>query len=342
MRWFDLAVPARVVEAACCVVPIEEVVCVTRLQQVLFELDGQYLGHPYFVTGNALFNTIARRVDEQVARALNVSHGVFVPGEYGEYPDSTSKNGYAGKLGQSLPEVESYADLFVFRDPAHRWLLDSRPRDAHNTHPLQIHGDRVAFDSTCWFGRPEEMRDHRRSVSWYLHCYLHVQPGDDVLPLSEGVLDGVRVGGARNYGFGELSVAEMQVVDVEALDCSRLEAAQGSDEPCWVELVTPYVLETEHPCGDDQSIPWWWGVDDESELRCREARFVDGDETYAVTVVDHGQLVPYAGPDPVGTAVNGVSRVGTHSKFGFGELRVWPPGADRVPERVEGEGGDAA
>ncbi|WP_130499998.1 hypothetical protein [Natrinema hispanicum] len=313
----------------------------TRLQQVLFELDGQYLGHPYFVTGNALFNAIARRVDDQTARALRVSHGVFVPGEYGEYPPTASQDGYAGKLGQSLPEVESYADLFMFRDPAHRWLLDSRPRDAHNTHDLQIHGGRVAFDSTCWFGRPEEMRDHRRSVSWFLHCYVHAGPGDDVLPVSEEVLDGVQVGGARNYGFGELSVAETRLVDVETLDFSRLEAAQGTGETCWIELVTPYVLKTEHPSGDSQSIPWWWGVD-EDELRCRETRFVDGGETYAVTVVDHGQLVPYAGSDPVRTAVNGVSRVGTHSRFGFGELRVWPPGTDRVPERVAAQaGGDA-
>jgi hypothetical protein len=315
----------------------------TNIQQVLFELDGQYMGHPYFVTGNALFNAIARRLEDQAARALHVSHGVFVPGEYGEYPPTASQDGYAGKLGQSLPEVESYADLFVFRDPAHRWLLDSRPRDAHNTHPLQGHGGRVAFDSTCWFGRPEGTRNHRRSVSWYLHCYLHVGSGDDVLPLSEDVLDGVQVGGARNYGFGALSVAETRLMDVEALDCSRLEAAQGSDETCWIELVTPYVLDTEHPCGDSQSIPWWWGVDDEAELRCRETQFVDGDETYTVTVVGHGQLVPYSGPNPVRTAVNGVYRVGTHSRFGFGELRVWPPGADRVPERIGAvSGGDAA
>ncbi len=316
-------------------------VCVTRIQQVLFELDGQYLGHPYFVTGNALFNAIARRVDSETARALRVSHGVFVPGEYGEYPAAASQDGYAGKLGQSLPDVESYADVFVFRDPAHRWLLDSRPRDAHNSHPLQRHGGRVAFGSTCWFGRPEGMRDHRRSVSWYLHCYLHAQPGDDhVISVSEDVLDGVRVGGARNYGFGELSVVETQLVDVEALDCSRVNASQDRDESYWIELVTPYVVETEHPSGDAQSVPWWWGVD-EGELRMRETRFVDGCESYAVTVVDHGQVVPYTGPDPVGTAVNGVYRVGTHSRFGFGELRVWPPGGDRVVERVAASRGDA-
>jgi len=117
----------------------------TVIQQVLFEVEGSYLGHPYFVTGNALFNAIARRVDERTRRALHVSHGVFVPGEFGEYPAEHSQNGYGGKLGQSLPDVEAYEDLFVFRDAVHRWLLDSRPRDAHNTHDIERHGDRMAF-----------------------------------------------------------------------------------------------------------------------------------------------------------------------------------------------------
>ncbi len=38
--------------------------------------------------------------------------------------------------------------------------------------------------------------------------------------------------------------------------------------------------------------------------------------------------------DGVRTAKNGLTRVGTHSKFGFGEFRLRPSGADRVPERA--------
>ncbi|MFA9518464.1 hypothetical protein ACERIT_14840 [Halopenitus sp. H-Gu1] len=312
-----------------------------RIQQVLFELEEQYLGHPYFVTGNALFNAIAPRVGDAARRTLRLSHGVFVPGEYGEYPSSHSKDGYAGKLGKSLPDVESYEDLFVFRDPAHRWLLDSRPRDAHNVHDLQLHGGRVAFDETCWFARPAGQRKRRRSVSWFVHCYVHADGADDVLPLPEEVLDGVQVGGARNYGFGVLSVADTQTVELEAVDFSRLEAAQRSGEPCRVELVTPFVLESKHPGADSQSVPWWWGVD-EDELRFRETRFVDGGDSYAVTTIDHGQVVPYTGRNVVRTAVNGVYRVGTHSRFGYGELRVRPLGEDRVPERSDSESGGGA
>ena len=300
----------------------------TRLQQILFELESPYYGHPYFVSGNAVFNAVARRVGAATRGALHVSHGVFLPGEYGEYPAGASQDGYAGKLGLSLPDVESYEDLFVFRDAAQRWLLDSRPRDAHNVHPLQTHGGRVAFDDSCWFGRPAEMRDHRRSVSWFLHCYLHAGR-DGVVPVAEDVLEGIRVGGARNYGFGEVSVVETQLVDLDALDYAGVRGADGLQ----LELVTPYVLASEAPNADSQSVPWWWGVPS-GGLRRRETRLVSGDESYSVETVDHGQVVEYVGDDVVRTAKNGVTRVGTHSKFGFGEFRLRPSGADRVPERA--------
>ncbi len=307
----------------------------TRIQQVLFEVETQYLGHPYFVTGNALFNAVARRVDDSTRQRLRVSHGVFLPGEYGEYPADHSNDGYAGKLGQSLPAVEAYEDLFVFRDPAHRWLLESRPRDAHNTHDVQSHAGRVAFADTSWFGRPAEQRNTRRSVSWYVHCYVHADGVGDTIPLGEDVLDGIRVGGARNYGFGELSVADTQVVELEELDYSRLEAAQREGAVCRIELVTPFVIASEYPGADAQAVPWWWGVDDD-ELRRRETRLVDGGDVFVVETFDHGQTVTYTGSNPVRTAFNGVLRVGTHSRFGFGELRVRPADEDRVPERGDG------
>lgn len=316
----------------------------TRLQQVLFELDRQYLGHPYFVTGHALYTALARRVDDATRRSLQVSHGVFLPGEYGEYPAGASREGYAGTLGQSLPDVEAYADLFVFRDAAQRWLLESRPRDAHNALDIQVHGGRVAFDDTCWFGRPAGQRNRRRSVSWYVHCYLHTNGRERVLPVDEDVLDGLRVGGARNYGFGELSLVDSQIVELDELDYSRLATAADSPDACRIELLSPYVLASEHPSGDAQAVPWWWRVDTGetrggSGVRERETRLVEGGDSYVVRAVDHGQVVEYAGDDVVGTARNGVVRVGTHSRFGFGEFRVRPPGVPRSRERA-GLGGE--
>ncbi len=319
----------------------------TRLQQVLFEVESPYMGHPYFVSGHALFNAIARRVDERTRRSLCVSHGVFVPGEYGRYPEWHSQDGYAGVLGSALPDVEAYEDLFLYRYPAQRWLLESRARDAHNVHTVQSHGGRTAFASQCFFGRPPEVRNHKRSVKWYVQCYLHAgRDGDGVLPISDDVLEGLRVGGGRNYGLGEVSVADTQLVDLDALDYSRL--TDGGVDEYALEIVSPYVLASEYPGAESQSVPWWWDSTATSTLetrggprdglRRRTERIASDGDLYEVACIDHGQVVGYAGSESVTTAKNGVLRVGTHSRYGFGEFRVRPVSDDRVPDR----GGAAA
>jgi hypothetical protein len=309
----------------------------TRLQQVLFEVAAPTYGHPYFVTGHALWTALARRLeDDRLRQSLAVSNGVFVPGEYGRYPEAHSQDGYAGKLGTELPPVEQYADLFVFRDAAHRWLADRRPRDGHNVLDIQQHGDRRTMAPQCWFGRPERMRNHRRSMQWYVHCYLHTtgghgHEGESLLPISEDILDGIRVGGGRNYGFGELTVADTQVVDLDSLSFEGIRAA-AADDQLQLELLAPYVVDSTAPGADDQTVPWWWGLDDRARtLRRRESRLVDGDDVHTLETIDHGQVVRYAGSEPVRTARNGVLRVGTHSKYGFGEFRLRPATDNRVP-----------
>lgn len=302
----------------------------TLIQEVLLQLKQDYLGHPYFVSGNALFTAIARDLDDAAANALQASVGVVVPGTHGAFPEEHSQSGRRPYFGTSLRPVEAYEDLFVFRDAAQRWVGDAGPRDAENTHDVNSYAGRTAFAPATRFGKPMDAHARKRTVKTYLHCYLHAAGSDrDVLPLDDEVLDGVRVGGGRNFGLGETSLADTQTIVLEDLDYSRVRDADSLQ----VELVSPYVLRTEHPTADDQSVPWWWGVDGES-LRQRESRLVRGDESYALTTVDHGQIVPYSGDDPVMTAQRGVLRVGSHSKFGFGEFRVRPVSEDRVPGRA--------
>ncbi|MFA9516912.1 hypothetical protein ACERIT_06800 [Halopenitus sp. H-Gu1] len=315
----------------------------TQIQQVLFELETDYLGNPYYVSSHALYSALARRVDAETRQSLQVGHGVFLPGEYGSYPDAHSQSGGVPYLGTGLRPVDAYEDLFLFRDPAQRWLSDSRPRDAHNIHDLALHGGRVAFASTCSFGRPPSARNTKRTVTWYLQYYLHAageagttDARPDVVPLPDEVLDGLRLGGARNYGLGETRLKDTQTVDLEALDYSRLEDTDA--ETFQLELVSPYVLSSSYPGADDQSVPWWW-TPRPGGLRRREERLVKNDEIYELTTIDHGQVVGFAGPNPVQTAMNGVLRVGTHSRFGFGEFRLRPTGEDRVPEREAGRAG---
>jgi len=333
---------------------------VTRIQEVLFELEADYLGHPYYVTGHALQTAIARRVDGAVGQRLCASMGVFIPGEYGAYPEWHSQSGGVPYMGTGLRPVEAYEDLFLFREPAQRWLSDTRPRDAHNTHPLRRHGgrtgdqsgQRLAFAPDRRFGRPPDARNTKRTVNWYVHCYLHCEGetnGESThLPLPTDVLDGLQVGGARNYGFGRLSLADTQVIDLPELEYSRL---QGADGGYVLEFVSPYVLVSAYPSADDNAVPDWWGPTalsgdrdaDTPALRRREACLVVDGDAYPLVTVDHGQVVAYAGGDTLATARNGITRIGTHSKYGFGELRVRPAGDARVvgSERATA-GGDGA
>lgn len=283
----------------------------TTIQQVLFKLEMDYAGHPYYVSGNAILHALARDLDYETQRSIRVSHGTFVPGQFGVYPEGHSKHGSGARagFGSGLKPVEAYDDLFLYRQPTNRWLLDTRPRDGLNTHDLKIQGNRPIL------GRKTNING---TTSWFVYAYLTARD-DDVLPLPDSVLDGLQFGGARNYGYGETSLKDTQLVDLDELDYSRLAEA---DEHL-LELTTPYVLESEHPHADANPVPWWWDCT-EDRLRNRTESLVEQRERYRLETVDHGQVVGYDGDQPIKTAKNGIQRVGTHSKYGFGELRVKP------------------
>lgn len=297
------------------------------IQEVLWKLDWDYIGHPYYVPGHAIYTALARQLPRDITQALHVSPGVFVPGEYGSYPEAHSQSGGVPYMGTGLRPVEEYADLFLYRDAAQRWLSDTRPRDAHNTQTLRQFGDRTGYGATRTFGKPPENRASKRTMPWYIHAYCHTG-GDGKLPLPEEVLDGLRLGGARNYGFGQTTLEATRCIDLEALSYPRLTQADAYQ----IELHSPYVLASEYPGADDQSVPWWWEYD--GDLRRRDTQLIKGDTTYNLRTVDHGQVVTYDGNSPIMSAEAGIMGIGTHSKYGFGQYRFRPADGDRVPERT--------
>ena len=102
---------------------------------------------------------------------------------------------------------------------------------------------------------------------------------------------------------------------------SRLEGA----ETYLIELVTPFVLESEYPEANDRTVLWWW-AENRDDLRLRQEKIFEQREVFRLETVDHGQVVKYLGDRPVETAKNGLQRVGSHSRYGFGELRLKPLG----------------
>lgn len=277
-----------------------------EVQYVVLELESEYAGHPYYVTGNAILHALAQRLEYDQQRALAVSHGVFAPGSNGTAPwyGSEAFHGYEFSVGASVPDITTYQDFFLLRRPHHPWLPGSSPRDAKNAHDLKILDGRPVINPKSHHGDAE---------SWYVHLYLHGRP----TPLSEDVLDGLQLGGKRNYGFGLTSLADVATLDIDALDYGWL----GSDGHV-LELVTPYVLSSEHPNTDDTGIPRWW--DTSIDYRRRPEAIVEQRQHYRLETADHGQVTRYEGDAPIETAKNGIERVGTHSKYGFGELMIRP------------------
>ncbi|QLD90204.1 hypothetical protein HWV07_14645 [Natronomonas salina] len=290
----------------------------TCIQQIHWELEMDYIGHPYYVSGNAILHALGQQLPRDVHQHLHASHGMFVPGQFGTFPADHSQSGTRPYLGTGLPAVESYDDLFLFRRPSHPWLLDSRPRDALNTHDVRVQSGHPALTHETVMGKPPEARQQQETTTWYISAYLHADE-EDVLPVDEAALDGLQFGGKRNYGYGVTRLKESQMVDLDELDYSRLDG----HSTFLLELTTPFVLESEYPDADNQPVPWWWNGSRDN-LREREEKVLEQREVYRLQTVDHGQVVRYEGDRPVETAKKGILRVGTHSKYGFGELYVKP------------------
>ena len=265
----------------------------TKIQQVLWELRMDYIGHPYYVSGNAILHALGQHLAPETHAELSASHGMFVPGQYGTFPDEHSQSGSRPYLGSGLPDVVAYDDLFLHREASHPWLLDIRARDALNTQDLRIHGGHPTLCHETIMGRRDEQWKQFETTKWYVHAYLHA---DDptVLPLGEDVLEDLQFGGKRNYGYGEVELKETQLIELGELDYSRLKGA----ETYLIELVTPFVLESEYHLVNGCTVPWWW-AENREDLRFREEKILEQREVYRLQTVDHGQVVTYLGDHPI-------------------------------------------
>lgn len=110
---------------------------------------------------------------------------------------------------------------------------------------------------------------------------------------------------------------------------SELGSSRGMQEP----------MDESTPIGEE-------GIDDrlhESICRLNEYSPVRGAATYTLDTADLGQVRTYSGDDPLATTPTRLGMlIGTHSRFGFGELRVRPASADRVPDRADAATGGEA
>ncbi len=74
-----------------------------KIQQVHWLLEMDYIGHPYYVSGNAMRHALGQQLPHEVHQHLHASHGIFVPGQFGTFPDWHSQSGSRPHLGSNLP-----------------------------------------------------------------------------------------------------------------------------------------------------------------------------------------------------------------------------------------------
>ena len=113
-----------------------------------------------------------------------------------------------------------------------------------------------------------------------VHAYLHA---DDptVLPLGEDVLDGLQFGGKRNDGYGEAQLKDTKIIELDELNYSQLKGA----ETYLIELVTPFVLESEYPDANNTTVPWWW-AEDRGDLRLRQKKILEQRKIFQLETVN--------------------------------------------------------
>lgn len=84
------------------------------------------------------------------------------------FPKKHSQSSIRPYLWCGLPDVESYDDLFLMRQVSHTWLLDSRSRDALNTHENRVQSGHPALSHETIMGKRDDARKQQQTTKWYL------------------------------------------------------------------------------------------------------------------------------------------------------------------------------
>ena len=151
--------------------------CVTRIQQVHWERDMDYLEHPSYVSGNMISHALGMQLDHDVHQHINASHGMFVPTQPGTFPEEHSQSRVHPYMESSLPDVESYGDLFFFGHPDHPWLLSTRPRDGLNTHDIRLQSRVPALAHETIMDQSDSARKQQQITRCCVNAYLHADDG---------------------------------------------------------------------------------------------------------------------------------------------------------------------
>ena len=289
----------------------------------VLRFESPYVGNPYYITGNGIYHAVASRLTDAQRASISVSHGVFfnvasveVGGKRRTARDSEGHLISTQAGASPISKIWTYEDFFLLRTQRLETLNLHGPwGEMFYEESLPVRPLRFDNSDQHRLRRPEEGGDE--AIVWeYLNFYTH--GCDDLDP---NLFDGISLGGKRNKGFGATSLADSAEVRVDELDFLSLERSGNVD----ALLITPICLKSQFPGTEPCAFPSF--AMQPKMYRTRSEFIKHGDQRYGLELIDHGQrfdLAPVvvARRNLVELAKEGIKRIGTHSKYGYGEFKL--------------------
>lgn len=270
------------------------------LDLFLLELLSHYSGNPYYVTGNAIAHATrltGQLTDEQKKR-LSISHGII---------KTFARN-------DNLDKPADYSEFFKI------WRTPRTSRSELIVPELRYyHPDRgapfILMSPTRYEGKKDpDKEQNRRStlISFYVIGLEDTDPN---------IFDGIAIGGRRNMGMGKTRL-HLHI----STDTSQWTGFPENDK-LGVELITPLCLRSTFPGCDETNFPNFLEPHASGRFRTREEGITIHQKKVDLHLLDSGQAFAIKECLPrtelQKTINNGIERIGTHSKYGYGEYKVF-------------------
>lgn len=65
------------------------------------------IGHQYYMAWNGILHVLGHPLDLTVLRTLDASYGMFVPGQFRQFPEELSQSDVRLHLGSGLSNIEA-------------------------------------------------------------------------------------------------------------------------------------------------------------------------------------------------------------------------------------------
>jgi len=252
-------------------------------QELALELTGDLATMRPLDVARHLRTALADHLDEACAQALSISLPVSIPAVAEEHPNHPLPNHPHPGSETGLRPVDSYAALFTYTNVA-----------------------RTARQPPATSGPATD------PPTRYYHCIIHTGDDTGCLPLPNECLTGLQVAGA------EVTAAVTQPVDLEAIDYSRLAAADTH----WLEFCAAFVHDSSERGLRGSDLPAW--IRGDAPLYWASMDVPIDDTVHELKTLVAGQRFTYDGTDPIATAKAGIRGVGLYAELGCGALRLRP------------------